>query len=306
MLKKIFRKTFLLSGILLLSVFVIGKYSWGCDDKDQWGCGNHDKWDCDDHDRWRCDDHDTWSCNKQSESCHPPKIQIVYLDYNDNSIEFTIWGENFDNGAPPVVTLGGRYNLNVDKNNYSDTHILTILPFQNLEGDFIYGDYKLVVSTCHDSPCDCKYCKEHCSKCKDRYCRDYCSKCKDRYCKNQDPKCKCKDRYSLTIPDPAERQGKPRVIKSEIVEVTKSIIVDANTPVYDPQFKIEETASCDTLGTGFTVTGGGFSSSKNLTIRASMPVKDENGWHVVGTLVGETYSGAVLEITVYAVCAIEL
>ena len=305
MLKKIFRKTLLLSGILLLSVFVIAQYSWGCDDKDKWDCHHHDGWDHDGHDKWSCDDHDKWSCDKHGEPCHPPKIQIVYLHYNDESIEFTIWGKNFKKGASPVVTLGGRYKLEVGMDDYSDAYIIATLPLENLDEEFIYGDYKLVVSTCHDSACNDKYCKDHCSKCKDKHCADHCRKCKDKCCKDQDPKCKCKDKYCLTIPGPPEQPGKPGIIKSEIVEVTKSVIVKENTPIFDPDFKIEDTASCNTLGPGWTVTGGGFSNSKNLTVEVSMPLKEENGWHVVGSpVVSKIFLGDALEIKIHAVCAI--
>jgi hypothetical protein len=295
MFKKIFRKVFLLAGIFLLGTFMLVQLSWGCDD--------HDGWDYDHHDKWSCDEHGM--------PCHPPKIQIVYLDYPADSIEFTIWGENFDDGAPPVVTLGGRYKLNVDENDYSNTRIIATLPLQDLQGEFIYGDYRLVVSTCHDSACKDKYCKDHGSNCKCKYCRDHCSKCKDKYCKDKyckdhEYKCRCKNRYSLTIPDPAEPQGKPGIIKSEIVEVTKSVAVRENTPIFDPDFKVEDTASCNTLGAGWTVTGGGFLISKNLAVEVSMPVKNENGWHVVGTPVVSKVklSGDTLEITIYAVCAI--
>jgi hypothetical protein len=193
-----FKKAFLLSGILLLSVFVVIQLSWGCDDYDKWGCDDHDKWDC---------EHECWPCN-------PPKIQIVYLTYPDGLIEFTILGKNFDNGTCPVVTLGGMYKLNVEKEDFSDIHIIATLPLKDLKEEFKYGDYRLVVSTCHDSACEYKYCKDYCFKCKDKHCRDYCSKCKDRYCKDKyckdhEYECKCKDRYSLTIANPEGQKGQP-------------------------------------------------------------------------------------------------
>lgn len=193
-----FKKAFLLSGILLLSVFVVIQLSWGCDDDDKWDRDCHDKW------HW---DHDCWPCN-------PPKIQRVFLDHKpdpDTLIEFWIWGKNFDKGASPVVTLGGKFDLSVTK--YLDEYIIATLPMSE-EKEFKFGDYRLVVSTCHDSSCIYKYCKDYCFKCKDKHCRDYCSKCKDRHCKDKywkdhENECKCKDRYSLTIADPEGQKGQP-------------------------------------------------------------------------------------------------
>ncbi len=289
MFKKSIRKAFLLSGIFLLSTFMLVQSSWGCDDKDKWDCDHHDKWDCDRH----------------GEPCHPPKIQRVFLDHKPDSetfIRFSIWGKNFDNGDIPVVSLGDIFH-DLDVEDYSDDYIIATLPISE-ENDFDYGDYRLVVSTCQDSACKHKYCKDHGPNCKCKYCKKHCSKCKDKHCKDHEYKCKCKDRYSLTIADPSGPPAEKGIIRSEIVEVTKSVEVDASTPVYDPNFKIEDTASCNTLGKDFTVTGGGFSSSKNVAIRASTPASDENGWHVVGTVAGEVYIGAILEITIYAVCAI--
>jgi hypothetical protein len=269
MLKKIFRKAFLLSGILLLSVFVVAQYTWGCDDRDKWGC--------DDHDRWGCDDNDKWSCNKQDEPCHPPKIQIVYLNYNDESIEFTIWGKNFSKGGSPVVTLGGIYDLIVD--GYDDDEITATLPIEG--GLFDYGDYRLVVSTCHDSKCN--YCNDYCYKCKDKHCRDYCSKCKDKYCKDYEYECKCKDRYSLTITGPSGPTG---LIRTEIVKSEGKADI--------PNKVAEGSAYCPA---GYMVTGGGFSAFTSVIILVNKPLDDGKGWFVSGKVDGEY---ATLEV--YAVC----
>jgi len=285
-----FKKAFLLSGILLLSVFVVIQLSWACDDDD--------KWDYDCHDKWHWDHH--------SEPCHPPKIQIVYLTYPDGSIEFEILGKNFDNGTRPVVvTLGGMYKLNV-KDGYSDTRIIATLPLKDLKEEFKYGDYRLVVSTCHDSSCEYKYCKDYCFKCKDKHCRDYCSKCKDRYCKDKyckdhEYKCRCKDRYSLTIADPSGTGTcPPAVTKLETVYET---LGPPNTPDLNPPYEIVGIAKCSP---GFHVTGGGFSLSPSIrsgTITESIPLRDTDGrwgWHVVGTVL-ETTAGDPT-ITVWAVC----
>ena len=285
MFKKIFRKVFLLAGIFLLATFMSVQLSWGCDD----------------HDKWDRDHHDKWSCNHHGKPCHPPKIQIVYLDYPADSIEFTIWGENFDDGAPPVVTLGGRYKLNVDENDYSNTRIIATLPLQDLQGEFIYGDYRLVVSTCHDSACKDKYCKDHGSNCKCKYCRDHCSKCKDKYCKDKyckdhEYKGRCKARYSLTIPGLPGGIGLK--IESKKLELNSKEIMN----------RIEVNVVC---GSGFGVTGGGFSCPKCLEcpdcvrIMVSEPLQDEKtngiGWHVIATYMVPTQI-APIELTVHAIC----
>jgi len=202
----ILKKAFLIGGILLLATFMSVPFSWSCDDDD--------KWDRDCHDKRDCDHHDKWDCHKHGKPCHPPRIQIVYLSYPADSIEFRIWGKNFDNGAPPVVTLGGTIPLNVIE--HYDDYIKATLSLQDLQEEFIYGDYRLVVSTCGDSACKDKYCKDHGPNCKCKYCKDHCSKCKDKYCKdkyckNYEYKCKCKDRYSLTIAGPSGPSGLPGI-----------------------------------------------------------------------------------------------
>jgi len=279
------RKAFLLSGILLLSVFMAIQLSWACDDDDKWDRDWHHKW------HW---DH-------QCLTCDPPKIEIVYVDYFADSIELNIWGKNFDSGIRPVVTLGGIYKLNVEDGDYSDTHIIATLPLQNISGNFVYGDYRLIVSTCHDSAC--KYCKDYCSKCKDKHCRDYCSKCKDRYCKKKyckdcGHKCRCKDRYSLTIAAPAGQPGPPGppgTTNFQIVEVP-------GVQPTDGSGYYGGTAYC---GSGFKVTGGGFFQN-HLNITLSGPVeftgtgfsKIDNGWRVEGAVAGQSPS-----LRIWAVCA---
>ena len=279
----IFKKAFLLGGIFLLATFMLVQLSWGCDDDDKWDRDHHDKWDC----------------HRHGKPCQPPKIQRVFLEYQANSIVFEIWGKNFDNGVTPVVTLGGMYKLNVDKDDYSDAHIIATLPPTD---KFEYGDYRLVVSTCQDSACNDKYCKDHGPNCKCKYCKDHCSKCKDKYCQDNEHKCRCKDRYSLTITGPSGPSGEQGVIISKISEETVTVQVDQT--IYDPKFEIKGTASCNKFGTGWTVTGGGFSNSKYITFRASMPSQNENGWNVVGTLEKNIeVSGEYIEMKIYVVCA---
>ena len=266
----IFKKALLVSGIFLLSTFMLVQLSWGCD--------GDDKRDRDCHDKWHCDHH--------GNPCHPPKIQRVFLEYQSNSIVFEIWGKNFDNGVTPVVTLGGMYKLNVDKDDYSDTHIIATLPPMD---KFEYGDYRLFVSTCQDSACNDKYCKDHGPNCKCKYCRDHCSKCKDKNCKDNEYKCRCKDRYALTIAGPPVPPGAPGTIESAVFEKVGDF-----DNITNPK-RISGTATC---GEGYTVTGGGFKQT-NLRIMESRA--EGNGWYVLGRIVFEIEADFTL--TIYAVCA---
>jgi len=286
-----FKKAFLLSGILLLSVFVVIQLSWACDDDD--------KWDCDYHDKWHCD-HDCWTCN-------PPKIERVYLYYEDKSIVFEILGKNFSKGGFPVVTLGGMYELNVEKEDFSDTHIIATLPLKDLKEEFKYGDYRLVVSTCRDSSCEYTYCKDYCFKCKEKHCREYCSKCKDRYCKHKyckdhEYKCRCKDRYSLTIADPS---GTGTCPPGTLV----TVIVTGGVFNYNPDTAtFSGIASCVGEGmVGYMVTGGGFSGvgeQQYAKVLASKPSQDGTGWELV--ILGPAdlpNPQPPTGLTVWAVCA---
>jgi hypothetical protein len=135
-----FRKIFLLSGIFLLSTFMLVKLSWGCDD--------HDKSGCDHHDKGACDHRDKRGCDHPHHQCNPPLvIQSVDVDLENNKI--LIHGENFDNGPDLVVTLGG-IEIQQPKLN-SPKEIEAILP--SLQD----SDYRLVVSTGHGRKCKDKY-----------------------------------------------------------------------------------------------------------------------------------------------------
>lgn len=256
----IFKKAFLLGGIFLLATFMLAQSSWGCDD--------------DDKDKRDCDHHDKWDCHKQ---CQPPKIQSVDVDLENK--EIVIHGENFNSGAnPPVVTLGGSTKLEILT--YTGNEIVAELPVPE---DIPNSDYRLVVSTCHDSACKDKYCKDHGPNCKCKYCRDHCSKCKDKYCKENGYKCRCKDRYSLTILGPSGQLG---TIGSVIVTTDGKQISTSEFEGY---------ALCDQ---GYTATGGGFKSI-NLKIAESRP--DGNGWYVLGRIAFDKETEPTL--TIYAVCA---
>jgi hypothetical protein len=268
----IFKKAFLLGGIFLLATFMLAQSSWGCDDDD--------KRDRDCHDKWHCDHH--------GNPCQPPKIQRVFLDYGADSIVFEIWGKNFANGALPVVTLGGVFDLTVDDALTND-NVITATLSSIAEKKFEFGDYRLVVSTCHNSACEDKYCKDHGPNCKCKYCRDHCSKCKDKNCKDYACKCRCKDRYSLTIAGPPVPPGAPGTIESAVFEKVGDF-----DNITNPK-KISGTATC---GEGYTVTGGGFKQT-NLRIMESRA--EGNGWYVLGRIVFEIEADFTL--TIYAVCA---
>lgn len=266
-----FKKALLLGGIFLLSTLMFAQLSWGCDDDD--------KRDCDDHDK----------------PCHPPRIQRVFLDYQTDSIVFEIFGKNFERGAPLVVTLGGIYDLTVDEESTDDNRITATLS-KLAEKKFEFGDYRLVVSTCRDSACKDKYCKNHGPKCKCKYCKDDCSKCKDK--DDKDNECRCKDRYSLTIAGPP---GPPSGITLTTVPQP---VVFTDT---EGTLTIEGRAVCSQGG---LVTGGGFScpdcSKSFLNIRVNGPLQDPSGltsgWHLVGDYTG-LGDGRQRTLTIYAICA---
>jgi hypothetical protein len=273
-----FKKAFLLGGIFLLATFMLAQSSWGCDD--------------DDKDKRDCDHNDKWDCHKQ---CQPPKIQRVFLDYQADSIIFEIWGKNFDHGALPVVTLGGIFDLTVDETLTDDNRITATLS-SIAEKKFEFGDYRLVVSTCHVSACkEDKYCKDHGPNCKCKYCKEHCSKYKDKYCKENEYKCRCKDKYSLTIAGPP---SPPSPIALKIESKTLGL------PISESPQKIEGEVICSS---GFGVTGGGFSCSnlqactEGLSIIVSEPLLVGSkgvGWHVLGT-----YVGPPADLTLYTICA---
>jgi len=265
----IFKKAFLIGCIFLLPTFMLAQLSWGCDD---------------DKDKWDCDHHDKGDCHKYGKPCQPPKIQRVFLEYNPDSgtfIRFSIWGDNFDNGVRPVATLGGEFTLSVTQ--YSDDYIIATLPISE-EQEFEFGDYRLIVSTCRDSECKDKICKDHGPNCKCKYCRDHCSKCKDKTCKDNEYKCRCKDRYSLTIPGPQGQAG-PIALKIVTVPGTPSPVNEA------------ETIGIADCGPGYKVTGGGFSCTACSRIIASKPLQEGTGWQAIGRL-----SAGTPDLQVYAIC----
>lgn len=266
-----FKKALLLGGIFLLSTFILVQLSWGCDD--------------DDKDKRDCDHHDQWDCHEHGKSCQPPKIQRVFLEYQPNSIIFEIWGKNFDHGALPVVTLGGIFDLTVD-DALTDDNVITATLSSIAEKKFEFGDYKLVVSTCHGSKCKDRYCKDHGPNCKCKYCKEHCSKCRDKYRKDNEYKCRCKDGYSLTI------GGAGPTIGFELVtQVVTNNDIDVSAP--NPVGK----AICPS---GYKVVGGGF-SQQLIEIKESKPLKEENAWQVIGELT--TGRGENYKLAVHAVCA---
>ena len=103
-----FRKSLLLSGILLFSVLVFGQLGWACEEPD----------------------HPYHECYEE------PDIKKVRLDYDKDEIH--ILGKYFTYGKKPTVTLGD-YSLDVKE--YTDNEIITNFPA--LEA----GDYRLTVKT---------------------------------------------------------------------------------------------------------------------------------------------------------------
>jgi hypothetical protein len=278
-----FRKTFLLSGIFLLSVFVVSQPSWGCDDCDKWNCDHHDRWDCD----------------QNYKHCCPPKIQIVYVDFDEILIYFTIYGKNFDNGGPPAVTLGGLFDLKVES--YSENRIEATLP---LTDKFEYGDYKLVVSTGHGSKCKDKDCTDHGNKCDDKYWTGSSSKCKDKYCIDQSYK--CEDKYCLTVspvgakgPEgPPGPQGPPGISNLEYYTTYYDKVP------YGPAVLMEARCSTSTK----KLLGGGGGIKGVLGIYDPKPVMIYNGpnadgsaWNIIWF--NDYEAGIDVKIEVYAICA---
>ena len=269
----IFKKAFLLGCILLLATFVLAQLSWGCDDDSY-------KRDRDCHDKWHCDHH--------RNPCQAPKTQRVFLEYQTDSIVFEIWGKNFDNGVLPAVTLGGVFDLTVD-DALTDDHVITATLSSIAGKHFEFGDYRLVVSTCHDSACEDKYCKDHGPKCACKYCKEHCSKRKDKHCKDNAYTCRCKDRYSLTIPEPPASPGAPGTIESAVFEKVGNL-----DDISNPR-TISGIAVCND---GYALTGGGFKEI-NLRILENRP--EGNGWYVFGKIVSDTEADP--NLTIYAVCA---
>jgi len=103
-----FRKSFLLSGILLFSVLVLGQSAWACETPD----------------------YSDFQCYEQLD------IKRIVLDYDNNLIY--IFGKNFNNGSSPIVTLGDD---DLILKRYNENEIVTTFP--GVEA----GHYKLVVST---------------------------------------------------------------------------------------------------------------------------------------------------------------
>jgi len=107
-----FRKSFLLSGILLFSVLVLGQLGWACDEPDH----PHDQ------------------CTEE------PDIKKVKVDYDKDIIY--IYGKNFTEGTyDPVVTLGDLRLTPLPGFSFTDNELRVIFP------EIEAGDYKLTVVT---------------------------------------------------------------------------------------------------------------------------------------------------------------
>jgi hypothetical protein len=136
--RKLFRTIFLPGVIFLFSALVLGQSAWACDEPEHGGY----------------DDHDKGGCGHPDHQCHPRLvIQSVDVDLQKNKI--FIYGENFNNGDFPVVTLGGIIDLEVEPP-YTGNEIVAKLSEDNLK-DIKDSDYRLVVSTGRGKKCRDRY-----------------------------------------------------------------------------------------------------------------------------------------------------
>jgi hypothetical protein len=278
-----FRKVFLLSGILILSVLFLGQLGWACDEPD----------------------HPYHQCTEE------PDIKEVKLDY-DNDLIY-IYGKNFKEGThDPVVTLGDIH-LSL-KNGYTGNEIVAIFPAMEA------GDYKLVVSTGETRHCkdkqSVKIAHDNKPSCPQppQTCPAECKGAKGDKGDTGDtgpvgpqgpPGKDGKDgKDGIDGKDGANGQngaagaagpqGAPGITGWQIVEE----VVE--------QGPWEVTALCETVN-GYVLTGGGFEAGSGLSIIVSIPLKGTNqdgnqigiGWKVVA----EPISDFIPSLKAYAVCA---
>ena len=280
-----FRKGFLLSGILILSVLFLGQLGWACDEPD----------------------HPYYQCTEE------PDIKKVRLDY-DNDLIY-IFGKNFKEGNhAPVVTLGGQ---ELTRTWYSDDEIRVIFP--QIEA----GDYKLAVSTGETRHCKDKQSVKithdnkpscppppppTCEKCPqgekgDKGDTGPAGPQGEQGLKGLQGEKGEKGDKGDTGPQglagatgAAGPQGPSGIAGWDIVYLT----IPEVTNELNQGKLMEATAVC---GTDYKVTGGGFSQN-DLDITVNGPLDDkgriiENGWRAVGTI----FSGIKTTLTVYAICA---
>ena len=262
--RKAFRKIFLPSVIFLFSVFVLGQSAWACDEPDY-----HDN-----------------QCYKQLD------IKWVDLDLVGNWIY--IWGEHFDNGDPPVVTLAG-IPLEVDFNLSNEQWIVAKLP--SVPKDIPYGQYSLRVSTGDGH------------KCKDKYSvKIHPAPPEKPPCEPCPPTCECPQ---PTCTCPKATFTSTTLTKDLLVNVpTIATPPDPMPEGWRPLFQ-DATLDCPS---GTKLTGGGFEvlltptlpTSNILTrlhILASKPSDSLNGWFVRGLITfGEFSALDNFTLRIYAVC----
>jgi hypothetical protein len=283
-----FRKGFLLSGILVLSVLLLGQLGWACDEPD--------------HPYDQCTDE--------------PDIKKVKLDYDNNVIY--IYGKNFTEGTyDPRVTLGDDELFPLPGFRFSDTELRLIFPA--IEA----GDYRLTVKTGETRHCidkqSVKITHDHKPSCPQP--TPTCpAECKGEKGDKGDtgpqgpkgdtgpqgpagPQGEKGDPGEQGIQGPAGpagaggpagAQGPPGILGWKIVETSYS-----GSP-------FTGTAFCNTdTSYGYVVTGGGFYALGGAaTIIASMPYMGPDdtgaqnvGWKVV-SIIGDSQP-----CTVYAICA---
>jgi hypothetical protein len=271
--RKAFRKIFLTVVIFLFSVFALGQSTWACDDDDG---------------------EPTGECYKQ--------LDIKWVDLDLYYIY--ILGQNFDNGDPPKVTLGG-IQLDVYYDLWTATWIVAALP-----QDIVPGQYRLRVSTGDGR------------KCKDKYSVKIHPAPPKPPCE-EPPKCECPpEACTYTCPQPTctcpQATFTSTTITSDHV-VDVPTIVTAPDPVNGWRPLFEATTPAPGCPSGTKVTGGGFEvlltptltptppSLNILTsvfILASRPSDSGTGWFVRGLINPSSEFTAVDNFTlrIHAVC----
>lgn len=262
---KRFRKIFLPSVIFLFSVFVLGQSAWACDEPE----------------------HPNYQCYKQ--------LDIKWVDLDLYKKLVYIWGENFNNGDPPVVTLAG-IALEVDFNLSNEQWIVAKLP--SVPEEIPYGQYRLRVSTGDGYKCKDKYSvKIHPAPPE----KPPCEPCPST-CECPQPTCTC-----------------PKATFTTSTALTQDLLVDVptiTTPplITDPLWRPLFQATTPDCPSGTKLTGGGFEvlltptlpSSNILTrvhILASKPSDSGNGWFVRGIItLGEFTADDNFTLRIYAVC----
>jgi len=229
--RKAFRKIFLPSVIFLFSVLVSGQSAWACDEP-------------------------AGECYVQ--------LDIKWVDVDLDRGLINIWGEHFDNGGPPIVTLAG-YPLDVISGLSNAEWIVAKL--LRVPEDIAYGQYRLRVSTGHGH------------KCKDKYSVKIHPAPPKPSCEPCPPTCECPtvckgdkgDPGPQGPPGPPGPQGPPGITGWEM---RTGEVVTGDTVLDNI---IEASVVC--TGTK-KLLGGGYFCSADYRIFKSSPLQGGDGWQV--------------------------